>query len=211
MYEGACASLTIAACVRSRWALFDPTGCSPPPHKPSLRCSDLCNEVGSAAGSEGNCVGVNAVYRTNTGCLAMCAAFPNGLLADTMGDTLGCRIYHGGPPSQVEPAIHCAHAGPFGGGVCAPSTVAGGTNLACQAFCEIEAAICPMNYARASACIADCESYMVSNTAASPNPVTAAGPASGNTFECRAYHLTAAADAPALHCPHTLPSSATCQ
>ncbi len=31
------------------------------------------------------------------------------------GDTLGCRLYHGGAPAITDPVLHCPHAGPTGG------------------------------------------------------------------------------------------------
>jgi hypothetical protein len=34
------------------------------------------------------------------------------------GNTLGCRIYHGGAPAVMDAATHCPHAGPSGAGVC---------------------------------------------------------------------------------------------
>jgi hypothetical protein len=214
-FAGACGATTTGVCNGTHWMLSPSTPqgtCTHPPPPPSSPdCATLCNEVGDVTGTTCNCVGANAVYKTKSACLAMCAAFPLGTSADTSGDTVGCRIYHGGGPSFMAPAVHCQHAGPFGYGICAPLTVAGGTNVGCQAFCEIQAKICSTNYARIDACLADCQTYPFSNTPASSNPITAVGPTSGNTFECRAYHLTAAADNPIVHCPHTLPMSATCQ
>ena len=36
--------------------------------------------------------------------------------ADTSGNTLYCRIYHGGAPAKADPDTHCTHAGPDGTG-----------------------------------------------------------------------------------------------
>ena len=34
------------------------------------------------------------------------------------GNSVQCRIYHAGDPAAVDPATHCPHASPDGGGVC---------------------------------------------------------------------------------------------
>src|ERR1041385_3222652 len=75
-----------------------------PPPKPS--CMTYCTQV------QANCTGAQAQYPTMDQCMGTCATFPVGTLADTTGNTLGCRQYHSGAPSQSAPMTHCYHAGP---------------------------------------------------------------------------------------------------
>lgn len=67
-----------------------------------------------------NCSGVNAQYENMADCMDYCgsAGWTVGAETDTAGNTLGCRIYHGGVPAASNAAEHCPHAGPGGAGVC---------------------------------------------------------------------------------------------
>lgn len=65
----------------------------------------------------GNCKDANNVYADQAECEATCADWYQGSLADTTGDTVGCRTYHAGA-ALGDPALHCPHASPSGGGVC---------------------------------------------------------------------------------------------
>jgi len=53
--------------------------------------------------------------------MTACAGFPtDGDVGATSGNSVQCRIYHGGVAgtSTMNAGIHCPHAGPTGGGVC---------------------------------------------------------------------------------------------
>ncbi|MEZ4385887.1 MAG: hypothetical protein R3A79_31500 [Nannocystaceae bacterium] len=66
----------------------------------------------------GNCTGDNDVYEgDNDACMSACKNWYAGSEADTAGDTIGCRTYHAGA-ALGDPALHCPHASPSGGGVC---------------------------------------------------------------------------------------------
>ena len=67
-----------------------------------------------------NCTGDNAQYLDNADCLAQCEDlnWPAGTPGATDGNTVACRIYHGGAPAVMDAAEHCPHAGPSGDGVC---------------------------------------------------------------------------------------------
>jgi len=67
-----------------------------------------------------------------------------------------------------------------------------GTDVAndCATFCSDYATTCPD--VAFDSCATDCAGW----AAGTP------GDTSGNTFECRVYHLGAAAGDPATHCPH---------
>ncbi|MBI4448679.1 cupredoxin family copper-binding protein [Candidatus Woesearchaeota archaeon] len=89
---------------------------SPPPapviNPPGPRCADYCTSVQTA------CVGDNQQYENAQTCLAQCASYRIGTPGETTGDTLSCRTYHAQVASAVDPAVHCTHAGPSGGGIC---------------------------------------------------------------------------------------------
>ena len=78
----------------------------------SALCNQYCNQL------EANCKAGNAQYATRQDCLDKCKTFTVGNPADTSGDTLYCRIYHGGAPAAADPDTHCEHAGPDGTGAC---------------------------------------------------------------------------------------------
>ena len=128
------------------------------------------------------------------GCATVCAALPLGTAADTGGqDSVGCRTYHA---NNTPPATHCPHAGAFGDEVCGNH---------CDTFCEIDIAACGSGAGKPFADLAACKTACA-GWARSATKVNAAQPTSGNTFDCRAWHLLKATDAAAnltLHCPHT--------
>lgn len=77
-------------------------------------CATYCTQITT------NCSGTNAQYENMADCMAYCgeAGWTAGASTDTAGNTLGCRIYHGGGPAASDPVEHCPHAGPGGAGVC---------------------------------------------------------------------------------------------
>jgi hypothetical protein len=110
---------------------------------------------------------------------------------DMTGDTLGCRVSHN-DSAVADPAGNCSAAGPYGGNVC-------GTTQ-CQVFCQQLQSVCTgpnEQYASETACLAACA--LLSDAT---QPYAGDSAATGNTFACRGYHLTAAAVDPATHCPH---------
>lgn len=158
-------------------------------------CADYCSAV------QTNCTGDKADYTSPEACATICAGLPVGTIADTSGDTLGCRLYHA-KAAAADSTLHCPHAGLEGGGVC-------GTD-ACTAFCEGVKAVCPgalAPYASDADCKTACGKFPVGT-----GPLAAA--TSGDTLLCRVYHLeagAASASAAMLHCPHTGAVSAVCK
>jgi hypothetical protein len=165
-----------------------------------LTCDYYCNSIDGAMGA---CTGdANDQYANNlTGaCMATCATFTEGKLGETSGNTLGCRIYHADVASMsaMNATSHCPHAGPFGDDTCGER---------CDVFCSIAEKVCTGNnaaFADKATCMTECAAfakdpkYSVTNTAS-------------DTFGCRAYHLTAAAIAPDMHCAHIKTMSDTCK
>ena len=145
----------------------------------TLECASYCTAITA------RCTGANQQYDSMQNCIDSCTDYPPGALTDTMGNTLGCRVYHT-ELAASDPATHCLHAGPSGGGAC-------GTT--CEGFCAIAVAECPGDWT-ANTCPNQCG--MVTSTP--PYAV----PSTGNTIECRLYHATMAASDPTTHCPHTV-------
>lgn len=154
----------------------------------TLDCATYCSRIMT------NCTGDNAMYGSMNLCMTTCAGFPEGTLADTGGNTLGCRIYHAGA-AVGDPATHCRHAGPGGDGAC------GGN---CESFCHLATAICGTQYPLGELCITQCGAYPAT-------PPYSAMTTSGNSLACRLYHLTAASSDAAAHCQHTGMASDTCE
>jgi hypothetical protein len=143
-------------------------------------CSTYCTRIAT------NCTDVNSQYSSMETCMASCSHFPVGTAADTAGNTLGCRVYHAGN-AATDPATHCIHAGPSGGGACGEP---------CDGFCSLVVAECSTQYPSATECATSCAGYATT-------PPYSAAVTGGNDLSCRIYHATAASTDPTTHCPHT--------
>jgi len=75
------------------------------------QCQDYCDTYLK------NCTDKLNAYVDAADCLAQCGEWYPGTAADTMGDTVGCRIYHAGV-AMADANTHCPHAGPGGAMVC---------------------------------------------------------------------------------------------
>jgi len=161
-----------------------------------------------------NCTGANAQYPSLDQCLGTAATFPVGNVGEQVGNTLGCRAYHAGAPSQTLPAMHCIHAGPGGD----QTNAAGTCGDACTSFCNLEVKTCgtiavPLpnitpQYQDLAACVTACGNFNKANlyvlNTTQPSP-------SGDSLACRLYHATNAAfytklggmvNLVATHCTH---------
>ena len=145
-----------------------------------LTCDSYCSTIAT------NCTAANLMYANTAECMATCLKFPEGTVADTGGNTLGCRLYHAGNAggSAANANTHCRHAGPGGDGVC-------GAN--CEGFCTIVQGSCSTQaqppYASMGACMTACAGY--------PAQPAYVANATGNNLACRLYHATAARRTPA--------------
>jgi len=145
----------------------------------TLDCASYCGAI------VGACTGALGQYDTVEACLGTCEHLPVGALGDTTGNTLGCRVYHT-EFARADPMTHCEHAGPGGGSMCGATS--------CEGFCSVAPIICPTQW-QANTCANRCSSL----TSTPPYSVSS----TGDTLECRLYHLTLATIDPATHCPHT--------
>lgn len=160
------------------------------------QCSEWCSAL------EAGCTGKNAQFPSQGDCLTFCeeaAHFEPGLVSDTGGNTLGCRIYHA-TVASTEPQAHCPHAGPTGGNQC------GGW---CTNYCTLLLATCSggnFPNVAASDCTEACDGFAHDGVV---------GDQSGDTVQCRLTFLVNAALAKPQsakeHCPNAVPKSPVCQ
>jgi len=168
---------------------------------PQTGCAGYCATIMT------NCTGMNAEYIDQDTCMVMCQHFEPGLPDDTAQDSLACRTYHANAAAQ-DPTFHCRHAGPLGGGVCGDDP--------CGPYCLLDFALCgdlnpPPFDGGESGCRAACDANFKYNTVDAGDIV----PNTGNSLNCRIYHLESAyqpsnPSAKLTHCPHTAVNSATC-
>lgn len=151
-------------------------------------CAAYCAkiETNCTAGSDG---GGNTQYMDAATCNTYCttaAAWPAGKTGDLSGNTIGCRLYHAGA-AAADPVLHCPHAGPTGGNVCGSW---------CDNYCQLMAKNCTGSNAvyDAATCMSNCT--MIPTTGH-------VNDTSGNSIQCRIYHLGVAATDPATHCVHS--------
>jgi len=158
-------------------------------------CGSKCDNY--CAISAKTCSGTNSLYSDAPTCMGFCSSLPNGNINDTSGNTVDCRIYHALAASVTGDVSHCPHASHSGGTLCGSY---------CDVYCQLAIDHCTganMIYTDKAACMSACTPI-----AATGKP----GDTSGDTIQCRIYHLGAAKalnDA-ATHCPHGKVSSATC-
>jgi hypothetical protein len=151
-------------------------------------CAAYCAKIQMNCTAGSGDAGSNVQYATTGDCNNQCmtaAAWPPGMIGDTSGNTIGCRLYHAGA-AAADPVFHCPHAGPTGGGLCGSY---------CDNYCQLMAKNCTGTNAvyNATDCMTKCAMIPTNGTA---------NDAAGNTIQCRIYHLSLAASDPVTHCPH---------
>jgi hypothetical protein len=172
----------------------------------TLDCASYCTQVAK------NCTADLAQFGgpdAANSCKNTCASWAPGSLMDMDTNTLGCRIYHSGAPTVGAGATtHCGHAGLIGGDL-DPAAGAAQCGDGVEAFCKLAVATCSAVWATEAACVTDAAKFAKSATNFSATKDTA-----GDTFSCRAYHLTVAAASTELaktHCPHIAAVSTQCK
>ena len=196
---GASAALALVGCNQILGydsATLDPLVGAADPDSGVVSCDEYCNLM------QDNCpTGINSEYISKVVCLAMCGQMEPGSPGDTM-DTVACRQGHA-VLAKTDPVNECPRAGPLGGGAC-------GINK-CQTFCILDLALCAdaaaPPYPGVTDCKTKCAAYAFDTDAGDIQEQ------SGDTFNCRLYHLEAAYSGGPLinvHCPHTGQTSATC-
>ena len=117
-------------------------------------------------------------------------AWPAG--SEGAGNTLSCRIKHAGlaAGSPTNATTHCPHAGPTGAGVC---------GTLCENYCYLASKNCTGNnvlYATDAACMTACAGIGGEGGFATTG---AFGDTTGNTLQCRVYHVNVARDNANFH------------
>jgi hypothetical protein len=143
-------------------------------------CGSYCDAVMA------NCSGVDAVYTSHSLCMKACALFDPADAGDPSGNTLVCRTRNAELAGEIEPGVHCPAAGPGGDGVC-------GDN--CDGYCTMMLATCSLRFQDLADCLVQCETvpdlggYNVMQQ-------------SGDSVQCRLYHVSAATLDAEQHCGH---------
>jgi hypothetical protein len=167
---------------------------------PTDPCTTYCHLV------DKNCNGLEYIdYDT---CTQLCPVFDQGPAGDTTQNSLSCRT-HFANLAATDPS-KCAAAGPLGGLVCG--------NDVCTTFCGLDQFTCNGQYEAydggGTECVADCRTgypqYVLPDGGSSADILLE----SGNTINCRLYHLEASLSATLggkmVHCQHTGLPSMTC-
>lgn len=159
-----------------------------------LTCQEYCNVVMA------NCTAQHGEYLTMDVCMSICAQMD--LVGPNPGDTIPCRFTHAQAAATGDPTVECPQAGPLGFPGCQPQQ--------CHDFCILDLALCldaGAPYATVNDCLTQCGTYPYSLDAGDTANT------SGNTLNCRIYHLESAylgGGNVTTHCPHTGQMSATC-
>jgi hypothetical protein len=169
------------------------TACFPSEDDPSLSvtrsaCETYCFNIVDI------CTGSDKQYESSAFCIEHCADWSGwdaGLPGNRESNDLACReTYVDEAGAGINPSESCLRAGPTGGGAC---------GTLCENYCDLMEANCaghPTALPR-NDCIQKCRSLP---TGGGPLDTT------GDTVQCRIYHLGLAAhDRPRsadTHCPH---------
>jgi hypothetical protein len=177
-----------------------------------LSCLTYCSEVLA------DCTGANTQFESMQQCMNMCGDMDLGSETDTSGNTVGCRIYHVRKGVTDGPiGVHCKHAGPSGAGVCGERC----DNLCSRAtkLCVEANGVQSDAYESYDACMDLCVAVDGGTDGYAIDPL-AELPATGNTVNCRIYHLANAykyiagsevnPDQLNAHCDHTREFSPVC-
>lgn len=151
------------------------------PMTPSEVCDHYCSVVMA------NCQGPDEVYVSGAICREACLSLPLGTPDDTSGNTVGCRLRNAELAAATgEPGVHCPAAGPGGDGICGPN---------CAGYCSLMLAHCNAPDFDLGDCAAACAD--VTDPGGYSTAIT-----SGDTLQCRLYHVSAATLDPQTHCIH---------
>ena len=152
----------------------------------SQLCLDYCNTV------QASCTGKSAQYASQVACLAVCEQLPPGNAGAMTGNSVQGRIGRAKLAATTgEPGDYCFSAGPGGAGVC-------GTD--CEGYCILMTAKC-RQLGTLDQCEASCS--IVPDLSLPPtNLHYDASQQSGDSLQCRLFHVSAANVDPVGHCAH---------
>jgi hypothetical protein len=154
-------------------------------------CGDTCDNY--CAYSAQFCPGT---FEDNSVCLNYCYQVPEGAWNDTAANTRGCRMYHTVAAYLTQLPIHCKHAAPSGENYCGSW---------CEVYCQLALSNCVnanQLFENETQCMTACALF---------NDKGRATDASGDSVQCRIYHLGVAGTSvnnANEHCPHANVTSA---
>jgi hypothetical protein len=152
---------------------------------------DLCGSYCETL--EANCTGDFQQFISRATCMEFCARLPEGSDDDEIGNSVHCRITQARFAGDVgEPDLHCAEAGPGGNGTC-------GSN--CEAYCVVLEQVCGARFDGEFVGRADCNSQCGD---LADEVRFSASIDSGDSIQCRLWHLSAASVDPSTHCGHAV-------
>jgi len=154
------------------------------------RASQLCLDY--CGGVQASCTGKSAQYASQVACLAVCEQLPPGTAGATTGNSVQCRLGRAQLAATTgEAANYCFSAGPGGGGVCGND---------CDGYCTLMTAKCTQ-LGSLSQCRASCS--IVPDLSLPPTNLRYdASQQSGDSLQCRLFHVSAASVDPVGHCAH---------
>jgi len=181
------------------------------------QCGTYCDSYCINA-QYGPCVGS---YQSAATCQTACGYMPTSLTAGhditanvpaNWQNSVQCRMYHGGGPSinSISPgnsSVHCPHQWVTGGNACPP-------NDYCTGYCQLYVGACSsggyleVGVTDMSSCLSKCtNAFPITNPAPAYAPaqyIVTTNPPSGNTIDCRSYHVLNAINTGqySVHCPH---------
>jgi hypothetical protein len=149
-------------------------------------CRDYCDTLAA------NCTGENQQYASPLACLAVCELLEPGTPGVTSGNNVQCRLSLADlAASTGEPGESCYAAGPGGAGMCGSD---------CEGFCTMMTKKCTELGTQAQ-CLQACAA--VPDLSRPPtNQRYDSSLQTGNSLQCRLFHVSAASIEPATHCAH---------
>ena len=154
----------------------------------STLCSDYCSTVMA------NCTGTNQQYASSTACFAVCELLAPGTAGDlTSSNTVQCRLRRAALAGTTgEPGGYCFSAGPGGAEEC-------GTD--CDGYCALMTQKCPDDMGPLDQCLSACN--IVPDLSRPPDNLRYnITQQSGDSLQCRLFHVSAATMDPTTHCIH---------
>ena len=151
---------------------------------PGNLCEEYCATITD------NCTGDDRQYSSEENCNQVCPNLSGFNNADTIGDTVGCRLENAQQAGTLGPD-ECPTAGPGSEGQCGD---------VCTTFCLLFEKACGtdpdlFDYANQAACRQDCANFPDGG----PFNVTLDA---GDSIDCRLYHVSQAFEDAGFHCEH---------
>jgi hypothetical protein len=156
------------------------------------RASTLCREY--CATVTANCTGTNQQYASSTACYAVCELLPPGTAGDTTpSNTVQCRLRRAALAGTTgEPSNYCFSSGPGGAEECGSD---------CDGFCALMTQKCADDMGPLNECLSACN--IVPDLSRPPDNLRYnVSQQSGDSLQCRLFHVSAATVDPSTHCIH---------